>query len=289
MSALRLAAALACLVPAAFAADPAAYAAAVELYAQRKPVEAQAAFAALAAADPANADVHFYLGRLALQRDDHEEARRHLERAVALAPTNSRMQHRLGDAYGRAAQKAGLFAKLGWAAKCLAAYERAVALDPANVDARFSLMGFYLQAPALAGGSPEKALAQAAAIKELDSYRGALAAASAHAASQRFDLAFAEYEAALRIRPGDYAALFQLGRLAAVSGQQADRGLAALRACLAQPTPEGQPGHAQAQWRLGAILERQGDAAGARAAYEAARQLDPGFAPAAESLRALAR
>ena len=109
------------------ALDPAAFSAAVELYQQRKP-EAQAAFAQLAAANPENADIQFYLGRLALQRGDHEEAVKHLEKAVALAPNDSRMHHRLGDAYGLSAQKAGLFSKMSVAGKCRTAYEKAVAL-----------------------------------------------------------------------------------------------------------------------------------------------------------------
>ena len=41
-----------------------------------------------------------------------EHAVGYLEKAVSLAPTDSRMQQRLGDAYGRSAQKASLLAKM---------------------------------------------------------------------------------------------------------------------------------------------------------------------------------
>ncbi|MBI2496403.1 MAG: tetratricopeptide repeat protein [Opitutae bacterium] len=235
---LALAAFLCLGLLATAAPDPEAFNAAVGLYQQRKPLEAQHAFEALAAANPANADIQFYLGRLALQRDDHQQAVAHLEQAVALAPGESRFHQRLGDAYGRAAQKAGFFSKLTLAGKCRAS-------------------------------------------------RGRMAVAGLYVVEKKFALAFAEFETALQANPDDYAALFQLGRLAAISGLRSDAGLAALRTCLDRPPPEGQPSHAAAHWRIGNILEKQGDKPGARAAYEAALRADPKFVYASESLKLL--
>jgi tetratricopeptide (TPR) repeat protein len=267
--------------------DPAAYTAAVELYTQRKPLEAQKAFEALAVTAPDNADIQFYLGRLALQRDDHEKAVSYLEKAIALAPNDSRMHHRLGDAYGLSAQKAGLFSKMGLAGKCRAEYEKAVELDPRNIDARASLMSYYQQAPGIAGGGLDKALVQAQEIKKLDAARGRFAVATVYAADKKFDQAFVEFEEVLKSNPDDYPALFQTGRLAAISGQRLDRGLAVLRQCLTMTPPAGQPPLAAAHWRIGNILEKQGDKAGARAAYEASLKADPKFPQAIESLKKL--
>lgn len=271
----------------AAAFDPAAFNAAVELYNQRRPLEAQQAFVALAAANPANADIQFYLGRLALQRDDAEKAVSCLEKAVELAPTDSRFHYRLGDAYGRAAQKASLFSQMGLAKKCKASYEKAVELDGKNLDARQSLMQFYLQAPGFAGGSNEKALEQAQAIKQLDATRGRAAIASVYVADKKYELAFAEFEQVLKATPDDYGALFQSGRLSAISGQRLDAGLTALRRCLTMTAPQGQPPLAAAHWRIGNILEKKGDKAGARAAYEASLKADPKFPQAIESLKKL--
>lgn len=269
------------------AVDPAAFSAAVGLYGQRKPLEAQKAFEALAAADAGNADVQFYLGRLALQRDDHEKAVAHLAKAVALVPTDARYHHRLGDAYGLAARKASLFSQMGLAKKCKAAYEKAVELDPKNIDARFGLMGFFQQAPGIVGGGMDKALLQAQAIKQLDPARGRMAIAGVYVSEKKYAQAFAEFDEALKEKPGDYAALFQSGRLTAITGERLAAGLAALRQCLAQTPPENQPGHAAAHWRIGNILEKQNDRTGARTAYEAALKIDPKFPQAIESLRKL--
>lgn len=276
------------VLPAALAAaDPAAFAAAVGLYQQHRPLEAQQAFEALAQKDPENADIQFYLGRLALQRNDHEKAVLHLEKAAALSPDDARIHTRLGDAYGLAARKAGMLARLGLAGKCRAAYEKAVALDPQSIDARFGLLGFYQQAPGFVGGGLDKAHAQAQEIKKLNPSRGRMAVAGLYVVEKKYDLAFAEFESALKQDPDDYAALFQLGRLAAITGENPDRGLAVLRLCLARTPPEGQPSHAAAHWRIGVILEKKGDQPGARAAYEAALKIDPKFPQAIESLQKL--
>lgn len=269
------------------AVDPAALKAAVDLYQQRKPLEAQKAFEALARADAQNADVPFYLGRLALQRDDPDAAITLLEKAVALAPAESRYFHRLGDAYGRAAQQAGMFSKMSLAGKCRTAYEKAVELDPKSIEARLSLLGYYQQAPGIVGGGMDKAYAQAQEIKKLDANRGRMVVAGLYVTEKKFDLAFAQFEEALKSNPDDYAALFQFGRLAAISGLRMDEGLVALRKCLKQTPPEGQPPLAAAHWRIGFILEKKGDKAGARAEYEASLKLDPKFPQALESLRKL--
>jgi tetratricopeptide (TPR) repeat protein len=269
------------------AVDPAAFTAAVQLFDQRKPLEAQKAFEALAAADAGNADVQFYLGRLALQRDEHEKAVAYLEQAVTLAPTDARYHHRLGDAYGRSAQKAGMFSKMGLAGKCRTSYEKAVELDPKSVEARFALLGFYQQAPGIVGGGMDKALLQAQAIKQLDPLRGRQAIAGVYIIEKKYAQAFAEFDEALKEKPGDYAALFQTGRLTAITGERLADGLAALRQCLAQTPPGNQPGHAAAHWRIGNILEKQNDRAGARTAYEAALKIDPKFPQAIESLKKL--
>jgi predicted negative regulator of RcsB-dependent stress response len=47
------------------------------------------------------------------------------------------------------------------------------------------------------------------------------------------------------------------------------------------------PGHAAAHWRIGNILELQGDKVGARAAYEASLKADPKFSKAIDSLKNL--
>lgn len=278
------------LLASAFAAtDPATLDAARTFFSSGRPAEAQQAFEKLAVAEPKNAEVNYYLGQLANRRNDPEKAVTYFERAIAAEPKVGRHHHGLGDAYGRSAQKAGVLSKFGLAKKCLAAYQRAVELDPDNVDFRQSLFEYYRQAPGIAGGGIDKATAEATAIKKLNPPRGRIAFATLYAGEKKFDQAFAEFNEVLKTNPDDYVALYQVGRLAAVTGQFVDRGLTSLRRCLELPPPTAPnvPGHAAAHWRLGHLLEKKSDLAGARAAYEAAVTLDPSFSAAAEALKKL--
>lgn len=249
--------------------------------------DAQQAFAALAAADPRDPDVNYFLGQLANRRNEPDQALKYFEVALAAAPADARHHHGLGDAYGRSAQKAGLLSKFGLAKKCLAAYERAVELAPTNADYRLSLFEFYRQAPSIAGGGSDKATAQAEAIKKIDANRGRFAFATLYVGEKKYAEALAQFDEVLSTQPDDYASLYQVGRLAALTGQYLDRGLTALRRCLALTPSADTPGHAAAHWRIGVILEHQQDVASARQAYEAALQLDPKFSSAAESLQKL--
>ena len=78
--------------------------------------------------------------------------------------------------------------------------------------------------------------------------------------------------------------MYNIGRIAALSGEQLDRGLATLRELLSH----AEKAHdARANTRIGNILEKKGDKPGAKAAYETALVGDPKFVQALEALRKL--
>lgn len=266
---------------------PDGFSAAIALYEACRYSEARTAFQRLAALQPESPELDFYLGRLALWFDDGPEARHYLERAAGCAPAEARIQNALGDAYGLAAQQANLLAKLGWARRCLAAYERAVELDPKNPAFRWSLVGYFCIAPSIAGGGRDKAFAQAAELRRLDPMAGRVAYATLYLAQGNPTAAFAQFDEVLRERPDDFLALYHVGRCAALSGQQLERGLQVLRRCLTltPPAGEGMPTLAAVRHRLGNILEKMGDPAAAAAEYQAAERENPDFRPAKMALK----
>lgn len=209
------------------------------------------------------------------------------EKAVELSPDDGEYHRQLGDAYGLAAQKAGMLGKMSLGRKCLAAYEKAVALEPANLDARSSLMTAYQQAPVMMGGGSGKAWEQAAEIKKLDATRGCIAYAMLYLGEKKYAEAFTELDEALKGGPENYSALYQFGRAAALSGERLDRGIEALQRCLALAPAPGSPGHDAANWRLGNLWEKKGDAKAARTTYQAALAITPGYAHAIDALKKL--
>jgi tetratricopeptide (TPR) repeat protein len=138
-----------------------------------------------------------------------------------------------------------------------------------------------------AGGSTEKAAAELAEIRRRDASQALVLLEEPGLAAKTSEQAFAVVDDLLRREPDNPIAQYHLGRLAALTGQQLDRGEAGLHRYL-QHVPAGrEPPLCAARWRLGLIREARGDRAGARAEYEAALQLAPDFGPAREALQQL--
>lgn len=260
---------------------------ALDCYHARRFSEARELFARVAIRCGDDPEVDFYRGRLALWFDDAEAAVTHLERAAQARPQEARLHNALGDAYGLAAQRAPVFSKLRWARRCQLAYERAVALEPDHPAYRWSLLGFYCMAPRLAGGGSEKAHLQADAIARISAPEGRVARATLALAESRYAAAFAEFESILQTAPDDFGALYQIGRCAALSGREVDRGIRALRRCLELRPPPGEdgPNHAYVHHRLGLLLSRKGQTAAAAEAFAAAGREEPDFRPQKITLR----
>src|SRR5690606_26237095 len=84
--------------------------------------------------------------RDALRRNDLDAAIEASESATG-GSADARVWLWAGRAYGRQAIEASLFTQPKWAGRTRDAWEKAVALDPELLDARFDLIQYYLQAP----------------------------------------------------------------------------------------------------------------------------------------------
>ena len=259
-----------------------------------------------------------------MNANEPAKAERKFEEAVKADPKVALYHLWLGRAVGDQAQDASIVRQPFMARRVKAEFEKAVELDPTLLDARDGLISFYLQAPAVMGGSLEKAKEQQRLIAAQDAMRGhsaavniawhqrdtvaterALQAAVATAPDSVFPTirlgqmqaqwgrtaaAFATFDAFLARHPDDIAVRFQVARLAAVSGQQLPRGERILGELLALPdwpTGGSRPGKAAVHFRLGMIREKSGKTDDARASYQAALKVDPNFQLAKDALAAL--
>mgnify|MGYP001564492856 CR=1 FL=1 len=80
-------------------------------------------------------------------------------------------------------------------------FERAVELDPNNLEARSDLLEFYLEAPRAFGGGLDKARQQADVIARLSKAEGHSARARIAMKEKRYDHAEREYRAAIHADP----------------------------------------------------------------------------------------
>jgi tetratricopeptide (TPR) repeat protein len=133
-----------------------------------------------------------WLGKSYYRLRRWDDAIHHFERAVSLEPSGSLYHLWLGRACGRKAEHVPLFMAFGHARRLLKEFEAAVHLSPDNLEARFDLLEYYLEAPAIIGGGHDRARAQIEEISRRDVRMGHTARARLYANEKKFDLAQGE-------------------------------------------------------------------------------------------------
>jgi len=256
-----------------------------------------------------NAAAFYWLGRCYYEIRDYDHAVMHAEKAVSLEPQNSIYVQWLGRAYGGKADRDRSFFV---ARKVKKQFERAVELDPSNIEARIDLEQFCIEAPGIVGGNTSEARAQVDAIAKLDPAEGHIAMAMFDLESlKKPDLAENEYREVLAAKPANLEPYFEAASffrnqnkiadmngaidaaaqvksndprieyyraVAMVSGgADLPRAEQYLKSYLAStPDRSDWPSHAGAREWLGRLYEAQGKMGEAAEQYRAALQLDPG-------------
>ncbi len=251
-----------------------------------------------------------------------DQAQSSCERAISLDPNNSRFHLWLGRVYGEKADRSNFLIAATLAPKVREEFERAVDLDPKDIDARLDLAEFYLSAPAIVGGGEQKAREQAQFIAEVNPARAHWI--YARIADQKKDPATAEreYRQYIDLSHGDAEAWLNLALFfrhhkrfdemeqAIVKLSQAPLSkpdvlveasemlyrahrnysfaIELLQRYLAAGPVEAAPAF-RAHYLLGTLLEKQGDKAGAAQEYRASLSLVRNFGLAQQALNRVAR
>jgi tetratricopeptide (TPR) repeat protein len=272
---------------------------------------------------PRDAESLNLLCRAHFAAEDWDRAESSCKRAVELDPNNGRFHLWLGRVYGEKASRASFLSAMPLAGKVREEFQRAVALDPNDVDARLDLSEYYIEAPGIVGGGVDKARAQAKFI-------GAISPAREHwvyarIAEKNKDAATAEreYHKVIELGNGDAEAWLNLALFlrrqkryddmeqAIVKTSQApmpnkldvlvEAAQTLLNAGRAYPFatellqryiasgPVEQAPAFKAHYLLGIVLERQGDKAGAAREYRSSLALARNFGLAQQALNRVAR
>jgi tetratricopeptide (TPR) repeat protein len=153
-----------------------------------------------------NASLHYWVARTHYEMRNYDEAIKHAELAVKLAPEEGEYDRWLGRAYGAKAEESHSFFL---ARKVKQAFEAAVKLAPGNIAARRDLMQYCVEAPWIVGGDKEKAKQQIAAISAIDPIEGRLARAAYLTAEKQWKPAEMEYLAVLDLHPARIGAYME--------------------------------------------------------------------------------
>ncbi len=174
---------------------------AVRLFHAQELETAEEQLLAVRKARPENAESVFYLGRIYLARGSSQAAVAALERATRLDPMISAYQFWLGEALVAQIAEVPFFLKLGVAKRMRAAYEKAVALDPDNLEARVAVARYHSEAPAVAGGDPATAQVQLEEIRLRDPAMAHVAQGLIHEQLGRLEPAAEELQTAVEVDP----------------------------------------------------------------------------------------
>jgi len=209
----------------------------------------------------------FYLGEIALKEKDVDEAEEYFEDAVAQEPNNVEYNYRYGAINFQQAANASMFSAMGYASDGKKYHLKALELDANYVPALQGMIGFYINAPSIAGGSLEKAIAMTNKLIKIDEKQGLLSqlgiykkeenqakelavakdlaikytdsgkvlfmVGSSFRDAKKYDEAFSYFERASLINDEDekfysLLAMYQIGRTAVISEMNAERGIKAL-------------------------------------------------------------
>ncbi len=273
-------------------------------------------------ASPNDGEAYNLLCRAYFSIGDWDRGISACEKAIAIAPNNSRYHMWLGRIYGEKANEVVFFKAASLAGKVREEFETAVRLDPNNVDARSDLGEFYLEAPGIVGGGRDKAEAQVTVLATLDPAKAhylngrmaekkkdpepprkniAAIEASHGSALTWFNLAlfyrhqqrWEDMENAINRavsaqldRP---EILMESGEILLRSGRNYPAAVKFLRRYLALNSKVEEAPAFKAHYLLGTALEKQGDKQAAAQEYRAALSLARGFSRAQEALDRLNR
>jgi Flp pilus assembly protein TadD len=173
--------------------------------------------------DPAPDTAAYLLtGKNYFMLGEYKRAIESFEKANALSPGNSEVELWLGRAWGRRAESSGWLTAGVHASKARQHFERAVALDPRNREAKNDLFDFYLNAPGFLGGGLEKAEAIAKSIASERPPESEFE--EAQVADRRKDYASAEthLRRAMELAPREPGRIVDLARYVAKRGRLAE-------------------------------------------------------------------
>jgi tetratricopeptide (TPR) repeat protein len=181
--------------------------------------EYQASLKLLQAGAEKDAATYDLIGRNYYMLGDFKKASEAYEKAVSLEPNNSNYEHWLGKAYGRRAETSSPLTAPGYASKTRQHFEKAVALNPRNLEAANDLFEYYLQAPGFLGGGLDKASDLAKRIAAMDPIEGHWANARIAEKRKQFGQAEEQLRRAAELAPKQVGRIVDLAKFFAKQGR----------------------------------------------------------------------
>jgi len=179
----------------------------------------EAALKLLRALPQKDAAIYHLVGMCYYMQGDPKKAGDFFQKAVELRPGESDYRLWLGRAFGRRAETSSFLTAPGYAAKARDSFEKAVQLDPHNMEAISDLFEYYLDAPGFLGGGLDRAARLAAHMAEVNPAEGHWAQARLAEKRKEDRTAEEHLRRAIDLAPRQAGRLLDLAKLLAKAGR----------------------------------------------------------------------
>jgi tetratricopeptide (TPR) repeat protein len=116
-----------------------------------------------------------YLGDIEGAEKSWDNAMTYYSKLISLKPNEANYHYKYGGCMGMKAKESNKFKALGMIGEVKASFEKAIALNPNHLEARWALIELYLQLPGIVGGSEKKAQKYANELLKISPVDGYLA------------------------------------------------------------------------------------------------------------------
>jgi tetratricopeptide (TPR) repeat protein len=137
--------------------------------------QAESAYLECLKSTPDNASVLEALGDVKCAEKKWKSGLVYFEKLRNRFPKNAEYHYKYGGAMGMVAKESNKFKALGMIGDVRESFEKAIALNPKHINARWALIELYLQLPGIIGGSESKAKRYADELQKLSPVDGYLA------------------------------------------------------------------------------------------------------------------
>jgi tetratricopeptide (TPR) repeat protein len=140
-----------------------------------------------------------YLGDISVQLKEWDKAIAFYQKLKILRPNEANYYYKYGGVLGLKSKEGGKWVAIRLIGDMKESFEKALVLNPKHIEARWAMIEYYLQVPALFGGSEKKAQRYADELMKLSPVDGYLSKAHIDEYFERYKSAEKHYIKAIEL------------------------------------------------------------------------------------------
>ncbi|PWA09822.1 tetratricopeptide repeat protein [Flavobacterium laiguense] len=170
-----------------------------KLFIERKFNQAQPLLESFLKNNPNHLETIEYLGDIAGYDKLWDKCISYYKKLKTLKPKEANYYYKYGGALGMKSLEVNKFKALGMISEIRSSFEKAIALNPKHIEARWALIELNLQLPGIVGGSEAKAIKYSTELRELSPVDGYLSRGHIEEYFKRYSDAEEQYKRAILI------------------------------------------------------------------------------------------